>query len=155
SAAPAAEPPVAADDGVPAQAAAPAASPATQPAVAQEGVTTTAAAPASAPAADGPVVPAAFDVASVPPTAASLPPFPFFEVPEGLESTYRDDERELSFDAQYFIAGAEPLLVEGRVFRDRFNLAGGARRYTELEFHRNYENAVKALGGVKVNRAQY
>src|SRR3546814_6854594 len=29
------------------------------------------------------------------------------------------------------------------------------RRYTELEFHRNYENAVKELGGVKVNQAQY
>src|SRR3546814_16366907 len=49
----------------------------------------------------------------------------------------------------------QPLLVEGRVFRDRFRLAGDARRYTELEFHRNYENAVKELGGVKVNQAQY
>src|SRR3546814_966659 len=49
----------------------------------------------------------------------------------------------------------QPLLVEGRVFRDRFRLAGDARRYTELEFHRNYENAVKELGGVKVNLAQY
>ena len=161
SAGPAAEPPVAADDGMPASAhAAPATAdaPATQPAVARDVATTADAAPAPAPAADAPAAPAApaaFDVASVPQTTASLPPFPFFEVPEGLESTYREGERELSFDAQYFIAGEEPLLVEGRVFRDRFNLAGTARRYTALEFHRNYENAVKALGGVKVNRVQY
>src|SRR3546814_2134439 len=79
---------------------------------------------------------------------------PFFKAPDGLVSAYREGERELSFDAQYFIAGTQPLLVEGRVFRDRFRLAGDARRYTELEFHRNYENAVKELGGVKVNQAQ-
>src|SRR3546814_15335944 len=87
-----------------------------------------------------------------PPTSASLPPFPFFKAPDGLVSAYREGDRELSFDAQYFIAGKQPLLVEDRVFGDRSRLAGDARRYTELEFHRTYENEVRELGGVKVNK---
>ena len=155
-AAPAAEPPVAADDApAPAQASAESAASTSAdaaPAPEQERV-----ADEASPTAERtePAGPAGFDVASVPLTNASLPPFPFFEVPDGLVSAYRDGERELSFDAQYFIAGTEPVLVEGRVFRDRFKLAGDARKYTELEFHRNYENAVRALGGVKVNQAQY
>ncbi len=97
----------------------------------------------------------AFDPADVPPSSVVLPPFPFFDVPDGLASAYREDERDIPFDAQYFIAGSAPVLVEGRVFRDKFRLAGDARRYTELEFHRNYENAIKALGGVQVNQVQY
>ncbi|MFC3714600.1 OmpA family protein [Luteimonas soli] len=167
-AAPSAEPPVV-DDGAPGPASVQAA--ASAPASAAPAAASTATAadaapmpePAREPAADEvspdavaePDEPAAFNVASVPQTSASLPPFPFFKAPDGLVSGYREGERELSFDAQYFIAGTQPRLVEGRVFRDRFNLAGDARKYSELEFHRNYENAVKALGGVKVNKAQY
>src|SRR3546814_10960297 len=89
-----------------------------------------------------------------PPTSDSLPPFPFFKAPDGLVSAYREGDRELSFDAQYFVAGTQPLLVEGRVFRDTLRLAGDARQSTELEFHRNHETAVKDLGGVKENQAQ-
>jgi outer membrane protein OmpA-like peptidoglycan-associated protein len=120
-------------------------------------------APAPAPAAqDAPAsaaaIPAAatgFDPASVPVTEASLPPFPFFTVPEGLESTYDDKERDIPYDGQYFLAGDKPVLVEGHIFRDRFALTREQRPYTELEFHRNYENAIAALGGRKINTVQY
>lgn len=96
-----------------------------------------------------------FDPASVPATSASLPPFPFFRTPEGLQSSLADKDKYISFDGQYFIAGDELLLVEGKVFRDRFALQNGDRTYSEREFHRNYSNAITALGGLQVNTSQY
>ncbi|MFZ5636058.1 MAG: OmpA family protein [Pseudomonadota bacterium] len=108
--------------------------------------------PADAPA---PVATAAFDPASVPESTATLPPPPFFQLPEGLESTYADKDKVVNFDRHYFIAGDKAIPVEGRIYRDRFNLGGGARTYTDIEFRRNYENAIQALGGRKINTTQY
>jgi outer membrane protein OmpA-like peptidoglycan-associated protein len=105
--------------------------------------------------ATAPAVAGGFDPASVPVTSASLPPFPFFKVPEGLESTFSDKERNIPYDGQYFLAGDKAVLVEGRIFHDRFALTREERPYTELEFHRNYENAIAALGGRKINTVQY
>ncbi len=98
---------------------------------------------------------AGFDPASVPVTDASLPPFPFFKTPEGLQSSLDDKDKNVSFDGQYFIAGDKPILVEGRIFHDNFNLQNGDRTYSEREFLRNYDNAITALGGKKINTAQY
>ena len=96
-----------------------------------------------------------FDPSSVPVTSASLPPFPFFKTPDGLVSVYDDKDKNISYDGQYFIAGDKAVLVEGRIFRDAFNLQNDDRAYSELEFHKNYENVVTALGGRKINTAQY
>lgn len=96
-----------------------------------------------------------FDPASVPVTTASLPPFPFFKAPEGLESVFDEKDKNVSYDGQYFIAGDKALRVEGRIFHDSFALTHGERTYSELEFHKNYENAVAALGGKKINTLQY
>lgn len=115
------------------------------------------AAPSAAPQpAPGTAAPAAagFSVDSVPVTNVALPPFPFFKTPEGLESNLSEKERNINFDAQYFMAGAKPMLVEGKIFRDRFSLTQN-RTYSELEFHRNYENAIAALGGRKISTSQY
>lgn len=109
-------------------------------------------APADAPA---PATDAAFDPASVPESTATLPPPPFFQRPEGLESTYDDKDKVVNFDRHFFIAGNQAVPVEGRIFRDRFNIASGARTYTDVEFRRNYENAIQALGGKKINTTQY
>jgi OOP family OmpA-OmpF porin len=100
---------------------------------------------------------AGFDPTSVPVTSTSLPPFPFFKTPDGLVSVYddKDKDKHISYDGQYFIAGDQAVLVEGRIFRDKFNLQNDDRAYSELEFHKNYENVVTALGGRKINTAQY
>lgn len=98
---------------------------------------------------------AEFDPASVPVTTAELPPFPFFDTPEGLQTAYREGEREIPYEAHYFMAGDVPTLVEGKVFRDKFNLAGSGRKYSATEFHRNYRNAVEALGGKRISTSQY
>lgn len=102
-----------------------------------------------------PAAKAGFDPASVPVTDASLPPFPFFKVPDGLQSGLDDKDKNVSFDGQYFVAGDTPTLVEGRIFHDQFNLQNGDRTYSEREFLRNYDNAITALGGRKINTAQY
>lgn len=105
-------------------------------------------APVAAPAAD-------FDPASVPESTAALPPFPFFAIPEGLTSTFDEKDKLVNFDRHYFIAGNKAVAVEGRIFHDRFNLAGDGRKYSDIEFRRNYENAIQALGGKKINTTGY
>ena len=123
--------------------------PADEPATAPEATAPDApTSPAPAPAAE-------FDPASVPESTATLPPPPFFKAPEGLESTFAEADKVVNFDRQYFIAGAKAVAVEGKIYRDRFNLTAGPRTYTDLEFRRNYENAVQALGGMKINTSQY
>ncbi len=113
--------------------------------------------PPAAPAPEAPVAaPAAdFDPASVPESTAALPPFPFFAIPEGLTSTFDEKDKLVNFDRHYFIAGDKAVAVEGRIFHDRFSLTGGARTYSDLEFRRNYENAIQALGGKKINTTGY
>ena len=136
---------------VPAQVAEPAAA---VEAPAQPGV-------AEAPNAEPAAEPAEFDVNSVPVTTVALPPFPFFSTPAGLKSRYDSDhERNIAFDATYFIAGDKPKLVEGRMFRDRFWLKDLStikveRPYSALEFHRNYADAIASLGGKKINTVQW
>ena len=107
------------------------------------------AAPAAAPAA------ADFDPASVPESTAALPPFPFFKIPDGLVSTFDEKDKHVNFERHYFIAGARAVPVEGKLFHDRFNLDGDGRKYSDIEFRRNYENAIQALGGRKINTTGY
>lgn len=128
--------------------------PADTPAPAPTPAATTAPA-APAPVAETPAAPADFDPASVPDSTASLPPFPFFKSPDGLDSTFDEKDKLVNFDRHFFIAGDKAVAVEGRIFHDRFNLDGGARKYSDIEFRRNYENAIQALGGRKINTSQY
>lgn len=98
----------------------------------------------------------AFDPGSVPESAATLPPFPFFEAPEGLVSTFEERDRNRNFDRVHVIAGTQVVAIEGKVFRDRFQLtAPEQREYSAIEFQRNYADAVEALGGVAVSQVQY
>lgn len=100
--------------------------------------------------------PAAFDPASVAESTATLPPFPFFEEPEGLTSTLSDKDRNKNFDREHMIAGDKVVAVEGKVFRDRFQLTNPEQReYSDIEFQRNYANAIAELGGVEVSKVQY
>lgn len=121
--------------------------------------TETAPAPeATAPAEPVAATPAAateFDPASVAESTATLPPFPFFKLPDGLESNFDEKDKHVNFDRHFFIAGNKAVAVEGKIFHDRFNLTAGPRTYSDIEFRRNYENAIQALGGKKINDTQY
>ncbi|MDH5823970.1 hypothetical protein QFW77_13380 [Luteimonas sp. RD2P54] len=97
-----------------------------------------------------------FDPADVPESAVALPPFPLLEAPAELQSAYRETERDIAGDGQYFLAGERALLVEGRIFRDKFHLGQDPERpWTAQRFHRHYEEAIAALGGRRIDRVQY
>ncbi len=101
-----------------------------------------------------------FDSASVLVATATLPPFPFFKEPSGQRSIHTDNpkERTRDFNRGYFIGEKKLIAVEGQLFIDVFNLEDtndGRRRYSALEFHRNYENAITALGGKKISATQF
>jgi OmpA-OmpF porin, OOP family len=101
-----------------------------------------------------------FEPTSVPITTATLPPFPFFKEPEGKRSIHSANLkwRERGFNRFGFLAGKKLVAIEGQLFRDGFNLADasdGRRAYSALEFHRNYESAITALGGKKISETQF
>jgi outer membrane protein OmpA-like peptidoglycan-associated protein len=105
---------------------------------------------------NGPNPVAGFDPLNVPESTATLPPFPFFKEPDGLVTTMSDRDRNKNFDREHMIAGNKIVVLEGKVFRDRFQLTNpDQREYSEIEFHRNYADAVEALGGAKVSLVQY
>jgi hypothetical protein len=121
---------------------------------------------ATLPSADGAVasgpatmatVAADFDASSVPLTTASLPPFPFFKDPEGLENDLKGNDALKPFDRHYFIAGGKLVAQEGKLGLFQYNLDNppSGRPFSMIEFHRNYENAIRSLGGVKINSAQF
>ncbi|MBC8024387.1 MAG: OmpA family protein [Steroidobacteraceae bacterium] len=103
------------------------------------------------------VLPAEFDVSSVTPTTASLPPFPFFKDPEGIENILKGPDGMKSFDRHGFLAGARYVTQEGReaLFQYNLNNPDTGRSYSEIEFLRNYENAIAALGGKKISTVQF
>jgi OOP family OmpA-OmpF porin len=126
--------------------------PAAAPAAAAAPTEPASAAPAPAVAA----APADFDSSSVPESTATLPPFPFFKTPDGLKTTFAENERSINFGRAHMIAGNKIVAIEGRIARDRFRLAGGEQRqYTAIEFQRNYENAIRDLGGERISQTQY
>lgn len=127
-------------------AAAPAESPPAEPAPAVD----------TAPAASAATAPAGFDSASVPESTATLPPFPFFKAPEGLKTVLDEKDRNINFDRTHMIVGDKVVAIEGKIVHDHFQLANPEQReYSAVEFQRNYENAIRDLGGVRISTAQY
>lgn len=134
--------------------AAPASEPAT-PAKTSETSTETAAEVAEAPASEP--ANADFSVESVPISTASLPPFPFFKTPEGLNNNLDEKDSMIGFERHFFLAGKKMIPVEGKLYHNfmKLNNDDSGRQYSEIEFHRNYENAITALGGKKISTTQF
>jgi outer membrane protein OmpA-like peptidoglycan-associated protein len=91
---------------------------------------------------------AIFDPATVRVSTKPLPAFPYLETPDRLKPMYRKTT-ELGFNQAYFIAGTTLHRVEGRLARQRFTLRNAGM--SRLEVLRNYEQAIAALGGVRVD----
>lgn len=105
----------------------------------------TAASPASTPAAEVSQG-KSFDITSVSMSNATLPPFPYLELPkeaQGYHSASQD------FDRAWVLAGEELRAVEGRISERWF--PPSAARLSMLAAFRNYETLIKSIGGVKVN----
>lgn len=103
------------------------------------------------PTAAAPVASGEFSVESVPITTATLPPPPFFTAPEGLVSVFDEKDKLINFGQQIFLVGDTTKVVEGKIWKEAFSLDRD-RKYSTIEFMRNYENAITALGGVKVSK---
>lgn len=98
-----------------------------------------------------------FSVDKVAVSTAALPPFPFFKHPDGLVGNVKDGKHTIDFDRHFFLAGKKMILVEGRLYHNNMSLISPdkTREYSVTEFHRNYENAILALGGVKISETQF
>lgn len=109
-----------------------------------------------APAAPADAAPAAgaastFDVNSVPVTTKAIPPFPYLDWPVKLPENSRN-AKEFDFDRVMMVAGTELRPVEGRVSVRHYSLMGA--NLSRIAAERNYENALKAMGAVPVNKMQ-
>lgn len=93
----------------------------------------------------------AFDVNKVPVAAAKLPPFPYLAYPDGTPEGFQFTDKA-DFDEAYVIAGNKLRKVEGRIEMHTFDLDFG--NLSELAARRNYEELIKAMGGVKVNTVE-
>ena len=108
---------------------------------------------ASTPAASGapaqaaaPAPAKAFDINSVPMSTAAIPPFPYLEMPAGTDGYHKDGK---DFDRAWVIAGDELRAVEGRTSERWF--PPSAVKMSMLSAFRNYEAAIKSMGGVRVD----
>ncbi len=88
------------------------------------------------------------DIASLPVSTAALPPFPYLAYPPGLHEGSQFT-RHANFDAVSIIVGNQLRSVEGEVETRTFPIKNA--NLSAWAVRRNYEAAVKALGGVKVN----
>lgn len=104
--------------------------------------------PASA-ASSAPAARPAFDVESVPVSTATMPPFPYLDMPPDTDGYHKEGK---AFDRAWVIAGDELRAVEGRTSERWFPLS--VPKMSKLEALRNYEAAIKSIGGVRVDRVQ-
>lgn len=111
--------------------------------VAQGGKTSPVTATGSPPAAAAPV-----DLTQIPVTEAALPPFPYLPYPDTVRAAFQETH-SANFDKVDVIVGKQLQSLEGRVeIRTFLNRDADM---SELALRRNYEAAIKGLGGVKVN----
>lgn len=85
---------------------------------------------------------------AIPATAAALPPFPYLAYPPKLDQSYQETNNA-KFDAAHVIVGKQLRAVEGRVATRTFPNTNADM--SAMALRRNYEAAIKGLGGVKVN----
>lgn len=90
-----------------------------------------------------------FKLNRVPIAAIALPPFPLLDWPKDLaKSEYTAEQTD--FTQAWVLAGNQVRSVEGRV--DKRQFYNEDAKLSALASRRNYAAAVKALGGVQVNK---
>lgn len=99
-------------------------------------------------AAKAPAAATAFSPDSVPITRKALPQFPYIGWPQKLDKRYQRGKRE-DFDRAWFVAGTTAHAAEGQVSRRYFSLRDA--KMSKLEVIRNYENALRELGAVRID----
>lgn len=95
-----------------------------------------------------PLAPQPVNIGTLPLSSAVIPPFPYLPYPPGLLEVSQHTEHA-NFDTVQIIVGDQLRVVEGRVEMHTF--ANSDVNMSEMALRRNYEAAVKGLGGIKVN----
>lgn len=116
-------------------------------------------APAPAAAAGAPVAePAAaeFDINAIPVSDAPLGEWPYIVLPAGYEYDDADDVASRSKDLARVPVwtGGQLLWVEGRTFSDTIENSDG-KTYSRFEVRKNLQQAIEALGGVRLAEGVY
>ncbi|GAB3311631.1 hypothetical protein [Luteimonas notoginsengisoli] len=98
----------------------------------------------------------AFDINTIPVSDQPLPAWPYVALPAGYEFDHADDLAQRSKDlARVAVwSGGQLLWVEGRVFEDQIDNADG-KTYSRFEVRKNVQQAVEALGGVRVSERSF
>lgn len=89
-----------------------------------------------------------FDFNTIAESTGTIPPFPYLETPPQLRDALMG-EKESELDELYVILGQNLHRLEGQIYRRRFDYVDA--KMSALEIRRNYENALKAAGAVKVS----
>lgn len=125
------------------------------PATAIENGTT--AEPVATPVVDAASATAAdFDITSLPVSSAELPDWPYVALPAGYEFDDADDIGKRSKDLARvpMWTGGQLLWVEGRTFSDSIDNSDG-KTYSKFEVRKNIQQAVEALGGVRLGERSF
>jgi OOP family OmpA-OmpF porin len=92
--------------------------------------------------------PTTFDFNAIPEAKTAIPPFPYVAFPPKLGEAFQSSTT-LPMDALFVVLGDKLHRLEGRLAVRGFSHSDA--QMSELEVRRNYENALKAFGAVKVN----
>lgn len=129
------------------------------PAASTEQATTAAPAPAQAEPAKAPAATATstvFDIGSIPLSDKPLPAWPYVALPAGYHYYNNDDLAGQSKDLARvpMWTGGQLLWVEGKTFSDAIRNDDG-KTYSRFEVRKNLQQAIEALGGVRLSETSY
>lgn len=96
-----------------------------------------------------PVSSTGFDINSIPVSDHDLGEFPFFGLPEGLAEQNKPIQRK--FDRLFFPIDGIMTPIEGKVWKSFIEMeAGNTDEWSLPYFEKSYDEAIKAVGGVKI-----
>lgn len=115
----------------------------------------------AAPAAADPVVPAApdataFDLEAIPVSTATLPAWPYVQLPAGyvFDDADRLGERTKDLARIPVWTGGQLLWVEGKVFSDDIENVDG-KTFSRFELAKGLRQQIESLGGVRLAERSY
>ena len=115
----------------------------------------------AAPAAAEAVAPAvpeatAFDLEAIPVSTATLPAWPYLQLPAGyvFDDADRLGERTKDLARIPVWTGGQLLWVEGKVFSDEIESVDG-KTYSKFELAKGVRQQIESLGGVRVSERSY
>ena len=98
----------------------------------------------------------AFDINKIPVSDAALPAWPYVALPAGYHYYYSEELGSRSKDLARVPVwtGGQLLWIEGKTFSDAIRSDEG-KTYSKFEVRKNLQQAIEALGGVRLGERSY